>query len=720
MKKFISQLSAFVFIGFVLIFGSVTLADNYNFSGGTGGGGGAVSSVSNSDGTLTISPTVGGVVASLAALANGKILIGNGSNLATAVTPSGDVTTTNAGVFTIKTDVALAGNPTTTTQAAGNNTTRIATTAFTTTAINNAIAAVNPAVAVTVATTAAGDTSGLTYSNGAAGIGATLTGSVNTPITIDGVTFNSLTQSLLVKNDTQSPSGAFNGVYNVTQLQTGILPPILTRRVDYNQPSDINNTGAIPVTSGTVNASTSWLLTSQVTTVGTDPLTYSQFTVSPTTIQTTTLANGKTWFGNGSNLAVAVTPSGDVTATNAGVFTIKNDVALAGNPTTTTQSVGNSSTRIATTAFVGSAVTAGAPNTTNNFRLTLTTGVPITTSDVTAAGTVYASPLYGNAIALFDGTSTWNTRTSAEMSVATPAFLHRIYDFFVYDNSGTPTVELNAWDSGGQVTGSITGVSIGTTVTVTASNSLTNGDIVFIDGITGTAGTDAKNGLNGKAVVVASATGSNFVAAGMDTTGLAYTSGGTFYRVPTARTDALALQNGIYVKASATTRRYLGSFMTVASAQTEDSLTRRLVFSYNNRVERRQLAKDTTVSWAYASATLRAKNNNTAPAQQRSEILIGLVEDVIHAYYNDVSAPNGDMNDGIGINSCTVNSADRGYTSVAYGGGLTTSFDSYPNLGYDFVQLIESSPSAASRTFLGYGAGTQTLPRNQLITTSRQ
>lgn len=36
-------------------------------------------------------------------------------------------------------DVALAGNPTTSTQSAGNNTTRIATTAFVTTAVNNLI-----------------------------------------------------------------------------------------------------------------------------------------------------------------------------------------------------------------------------------------------------------------------------------------------------------------------------------------------------------------------------------------------------------------------------------------------------------------------------------------------------------------------------------------------------------------------------------------------------
>ncbi len=145
-------------------------------------------------------------------------------------------------------------------------------------------------MAVQAATTQAGDTSGLTYTH-VAGIGDLFTGSNNTAITIDGYTFTALGQRLLVKNDTQNPPGAFNGVYYVTQVQTAILPPILTRALDYDQPSDINNTGAIPVVNGTVNADTSWLLTSSVTTVGTDPLTYVQFSLNPTSIQILTSAN---------------------------------------------------------------------------------------------------------------------------------------------------------------------------------------------------------------------------------------------------------------------------------------------------------------------------------------------------------------------------------------------------------------------------------------------
>ena len=54
-------------------------------------------------------------------------------------TLTGDVTITQAGVTNVEDDVALGGNPTTTTQSASNNSTRIATTAYVTTGIANAL-----------------------------------------------------------------------------------------------------------------------------------------------------------------------------------------------------------------------------------------------------------------------------------------------------------------------------------------------------------------------------------------------------------------------------------------------------------------------------------------------------------------------------------------------------------------------------------------------------
>lgn len=60
-----------------------------------------VTSVSNSDGTLAISPITGNVIASLAPLPSTKFLVGNGSNIATGVNMSGDATLANTGAVTI-------------------------------------------------------------------------------------------------------------------------------------------------------------------------------------------------------------------------------------------------------------------------------------------------------------------------------------------------------------------------------------------------------------------------------------------------------------------------------------------------------------------------------------------------------------------------------------------------------------------------------------------
>jgi hypothetical protein len=174
---------------------------------------------------------------------------------------------------------ALANGTSATTQSAGDNTTDVATDAFVTTAVSNAIAAVNPAVAVLAATTGSNLTG--TYNNGTSGIGATLTITATGAFALDGVAINTIGQRVLLKDQT---SAFQNGVYTATIVGTTGVSAVFTRALDYDQPSDINNTGAIPVVSGTVNAATSWLLTSTVNTVGTDALTYVQFSIAPSNI----------------------------------------------------------------------------------------------------------------------------------------------------------------------------------------------------------------------------------------------------------------------------------------------------------------------------------------------------------------------------------------------------------------------------------------------------
>lgn len=88
----------------------------------------------------------------------------------------------------------------------------------------------------------------------------------------------------------------------------------------------------------------------------------------------------------------------------------------------------------------------GGSNSICDGRLTLSTGVPVMTSTVTGATTLYFTPYKGNRIALYDGTSTWNVRTFTELSLSLSGYTaSKNYDIWVYDNAGTPALESTVW-----------------------------------------------------------------------------------------------------------------------------------------------------------------------------------------------------------------------------------------------------------------------------------
>jgi hypothetical protein len=237
--------------------------------------------------------------------------------------------TTGTGAVVQAASPTLTGSPISTTPATGDSTTKIATTAFVTTAITNAVAGVNPAVAVQAATAAILPNSP-TYLNGVGGIGATITtASTNVALVVDGYT-PILNDRILVKNESGGLGSGKNGVYFVSQIASIGLAWILTRALDYDQVSDINSTGAIPVISGTVNTTTQWVLTSSITAVdGTQALTYAQFSANPST------------------LAPLASP------------------AFTGTPTAPTAAVATNTTQLATTAFVIANSGAGGTDTLN-------------------------------------------------------------------------------------------------------------------------------------------------------------------------------------------------------------------------------------------------------------------------------------------------------------------------------------------------------------------
>ncbi len=83
-------------------------------------------------------------------------------------------------------------------------------------------------------------------------------------------------------------------------------------------------------------------------------------------------------------------------------------------------------------------------------RLTLESGVPVSTTDQTAKTTLYFTPNVtgencGNKITIYDGTK-WVLYSFSELSLSLSGFTASTnYDIFIYDNTGTLTLSATAW-----------------------------------------------------------------------------------------------------------------------------------------------------------------------------------------------------------------------------------------------------------------------------------
>lgn len=151
------------------------------------------------------------------------------------------------------------------------------------------------------------------YANGTSGVGATLTNSgTQAALTIDGVAL-AVGNRVLVKDQATALQ---NGIYTVTNIGSISTNWVLTRAIDLDSPSQMVRGNVIEVISGTINSVTTWMLTSIVTAVGTDSLTFpklsqngisnvlgttNQITVTVNNnIATISIANNPVFTGNGS------------------------------------------------------------------------------------------------------------------------------------------------------------------------------------------------------------------------------------------------------------------------------------------------------------------------------------------------------------------------------------------------------------------------------------
>lgn len=81
-----------------------------------------------------------------------------------------------------------------------------------------------------------------------------------------------------------------------------------------------------------------------------------------------------------------------------------------------------------------------------NGRLTLESGVAVSTSDQTAKTTVYFTPYKGDLVGLYNGSTAWNVYDFTELSLSISSLTADTnYDIFLYNNAGTLTLESTAW-----------------------------------------------------------------------------------------------------------------------------------------------------------------------------------------------------------------------------------------------------------------------------------
>jgi len=164
----------------------------------------------------------------------------------------------------------------------------------------------------------------VTYNNGTAGVGATLTLSVALTV-LDGYTLLN-GDRVLVKNEATQ---ANNGIYT---WATGGL--VLTRATDFDTAAEMASGDFTFVINGTLYANTGWVQTDPVTIVGTSPVTWVQFSGAGAYTAGTGLTLTGTQF---SITNTAVTPTSYGSATQVGTFTVnaQGQLTAASNATVT-------------------------------------------------------------------------------------------------------------------------------------------------------------------------------------------------------------------------------------------------------------------------------------------------------------------------------------------------------------------------------------------------
>jgi hypothetical protein len=286
-------------------------------------------------------------------------------------------------------------------------------------------------------------------------------------------------------------------------------------------------------------------------------------------------------------------------------------------------------------------------------RLTLTSATPVTTSDVTAATTVYYTPATGNLVSIYNGT-TFRPYVFTELSLALDSNsghtgYHQTgknFDAFVISDSGTLRECTGpAWSS------------------------------------------DTARGT------------------GAGTTELEQYLGVWVNKVTLTCRFGSASGNTVSVAARQAT--YVGTLRTTADGQVEDGKRRRFVWNTYNRRPRALLRKETGDNWTYTLLTPHQANAN---ALNQVEVVRGLDEDAVSVAlvgaFNNAS--NVAAGVAIGLDSTSSAASDQA-ASLQQTQSLNSSAHAWyagaPGLGYHYLTWLEWSVATGTTTWRGAAAG---------------
>ncbi len=234
-----------------------------------------------------------------------------------------------------------------------------------------------PAIVASTGTLATMSGGTVTYDNGTAGVGATLTISGDTITAIDGVTL-STDDRIVIKDESTS---AHNGIYTYTSST------VLTRATDFDTPTEMAGGDFVFIQQGTLYNDTGWVMTDPVATVGTSDVTFVQFSGAGSFTAGAGLTLTGTEFSVNTDNTTTDIQGGNVVVKTSAQFTTPDIGAATGTSLTATGNVagGNLTTAgvvSATGNVIGGNLTTGG--------LVLATGT-VTGSALITGGTVTAT-----------------------------------------------------------------------------------------------------------------------------------------------------------------------------------------------------------------------------------------------------------------------------------------------------------------------------------------